>query len=528
MIGLLLRDTTLLAKYPLKESDFVDYEYQIKKVDEDGKAKTEDRKIGYNQLFKCIESAYTGGKQHMDPDDTVGAPIETIRLWVDRALPVNVEYYYNSIRKTTVLREAAKQGRYLPKYTWHGTDDIKTHELFNKIDLDDLITEVAAPMGQLVIDQNYGKGKSSWDSGCGSPNQYLIDYLEKKPWGVSTMSPLLNSLIHGWCRNTFYEIIASSGVGKSMMSYSNIAYGYLKELYDDGKWSETGNKQSCLYIGTEMDLKEQVLPQIACCAGYTNYQHAIKRSFTEDEWDRFSEAVERIYSSDSVFLVKESDYDRIKLGNLVDGYIKSHNIQAVFLDYMEVTSSMADKYKDDVKILNELAGYCKDVLSTKDIAMIAFAQANKNLGEMHLNEIDANCIKGSHTIHLKADVLIYLLPGGTHDYEYLLNANTYDDIKIHTALSAYEDKGIYNERYYQGMKNYKAPKPERIRKILIGDKCRPDTSKRGYCVWCFVEDGTLRWHDLFVTDSEYRLVNVAPTYLRDGEVTDSKSFKGGL
>lgn len=124
-----------------------------------------------------------------------------------------------------------------------------------------------------------------------------------------------------------------------MMSYSSMAYGYMKSFYENGKWFEMENNQSCLYVGTEMDLNTQVIPQIACCAGCCNYQHSIKKAFPPDEWNRFSESVKRLYESNSVFLENEPDYDRTRLGNLVSGHIKTNNIKAVFLDYMEVTSA---------------------------------------------------------------------------------------------------------------------------------------------------------------------------------------------
>ena len=374
-------------------------------------------------------------------------------------------------------------------------------------------------MGQVSIEQNYGLGKGNWDSTCGTPTSYLTEFLSTEPWGVTTFSPLLNTIIHGWCPNTFYEVIASSGAGKSMMSYSAMAYGYLNKFYEDGTWKDTMNTHSCLYIGTEMDIKSQVIPQIACCESESNYNLVKLLSFSEAQMRHYKEAIEYLYASNSIFLENEPDYNLAKLGNLVSGHIKKDHIQALFLDYMEVTSSMSDKYTDDVKVLNSLATYCKDNLATKDIAVIAFAQANKRLENINLCDIDSSSIKGSHTIHQKADVLMYLIPGGNDDQKTIHRANGYFPYET---TDQYIDKGIYSDI------NAKTLNPERIRKILIGDKCRPDTSKRGLCVWCFIEDGTLRWHDLFVTDSEYRIRDMESTYLCDGTEPNTISRKSFL
>ena len=202
------------------------------------------------------------------------------------------------------------------------------------------------------------------------------------------------------------------------------------------------------------------------------------------------------------------DYDIKSLEQLVNNYIQEYKISTVFLDYMEVTDSMEkDTKKQPAELLNDLAKACRNNLASKGIAVVAFAQANSNIESKPLFELDGSCVKTSHTLHLKADTTLFMVEGTDNDIDCLTKVNGGVDF-IRKFFDEYRDMGIY-----KGAFGSREIDPRRIRKILVGDKNRADSSKRGLCVWCFVENGTLRWHDLFVTDNCYRLQDIKPTVL---------------
>jgi len=208
-----------------------------------------------------------------------------------------------------------------------------------------------------------------------------------------------------------------------------------------------------------------------------------------------------------MFFENNPEYDFPWLENTVSGYIRKHKISTVFLDYMEVTGGVEkNTKKTPAELLNDLAKFCKNTLAKKGIAVVAFAQANTNMEKKKLSEIDSESIKTSHTMHMKADTVIYMMEGVNEDMKYLNEANPGFNFASEY-FNKYTKKGIYGKSMGDTID------PRRIRKLLIGEKNRADTSKRGLCVWCFVEDGNLRWHDLFVTDKNYRLVDIDPVTL---------------
>ena len=60
--------------------------------------------------------------------------------------------------------------------------------------------------------------------------------------------------------------------------------------------------------------------------------------------------------------------------------------------------------------------------------------------------------------------------------------------------------------------------PERIRKVLLKGKIRNCSVPSGTCLWCYVEPGTLRWHDLFVTNLKYKLMDLKGVIIKDGKI----------
>lgn len=292
-------------------------------------------------------------------------------------------------------------------------------------------------------------------------------------YGYNTMSPMLNEMIGGWRKNTFNLLVSSSGTGKSMMCFSNIAYGFASKLYADGKWKDNKglNENKVLYIGTHMDLHDECLPQIACCIGGLDYNRLLEDEFTEEEDARYYEALKIFCNDEKISLMDCKDYD----SNILKAMVESNDFKTVFIDCLEVAPSLGAFH------LEMLARFCKHTLA-KNRAIIATAQANTGLDRKKLSEINSDYIDVSNCLHHKADTLLFLIKGSQEDSIRLAKANSREV--------------------------FLGSEPERIRKILLKDKTRNCSVPSGTCLWCYVEPGTLRWHDLFITDSEYKIIDL--------------------
>jgi len=276
MLKYLIQDTAALTKYKFKNIDFEHREhigylddgkgnYYSKnggfierksgetdaafnaKLDKEGIAKFLD----YMATYKVIVDNYKAGKTVSTISDFEHG--DYINSYF-KCEAKNIDYYYDTIRKTTLLREAAKAGTILDAYIYH--DDIKgkleQRSNFKTISFDELKELVGTPIGNVLLDQGYGVSEDSWDFTQESPEEFLKKYMAAESWGHTTMSPMLNALTHGWQPNNFYEIVASSGCGKSMTAFSNLAYGFAEKYYSKTDWKDTNNEEKALYIGTEI------------------------------------------------------------------------------------------------------------------------------------------------------------------------------------------------------------------------------------------------------------------------------------
>lgn len=294
------------------------------------------------------------------------------------------------------------------------------------------------------------------------------------PHRYNTMSPILDEMIGGWKENSFNLLVSSSGTGKSMMCFSNIAHGFASKLYADGKWKDNKglNENKVLYIGTHMDLDMECIPQIVCCVGGLDYNRLLENEFTEEEDARYYEAYKVLHTDRKIFLKDCRDYD----SNILKAMVESDDFKTVFIDCLEVAPSLGAFH------LEMLARFCKHTLAkSMRRAIIATAQANTSLEKKKLSEINSDYIDVSNCLHHKADTLLFLIKGSKEDSVRLAKANP----------------GI----------TFPELEPERIRKILLKDKVKNCSAPSGTCLWGYF-DNTLRWHDLFLTDSEYKIIDV--------------------
>lgn len=294
------------------------------------------------------------------------------------------------------------------------------------------------------------------------------------PHRYNTMSPMLNEMIGGWKENSFNLLVSSSGTGKSIMCFSNIAHGFASKLYVDGKWKDNKglNENKVLYIGTHMDLHDECLPQIICCIGGLDYNKLLENEFTEEEDERYYEALKIFCNDEKISLMDCKNYD----SNILKAMVGSNDFKTVFIDCLEVAPGLG------AFDLEMLARFCKHTLAkSMKRAIIATAQANTSLERKKLSEISSDYIDVSNCLHHKADTLLFLIKGSQEDSIRLAKANP--------------------------GKTFPELEPERIRKILLKDKVKYCYAPSETCLWGYF-DNTLRWHDLFVTDSDYKIIDV--------------------
>ena len=98
-----------------------------------------------------------------------------------------------------------------------------------------------------------------------------------------------------------------------------------------------------LYFGTELKLKEEVQPILWSVVSGVESGKIKKHKLTQAEKERVEHAIEIIEQS-QLYLEREPDYDCMFLENMIERYVTKFGVQAVMIDYVELTPPMIGEY----------------------------------------------------------------------------------------------------------------------------------------------------------------------------------------
>ena len=220
---------------------------------------------------------------------------------VENAEPASFDYYYNRMKKMTLLR----------MFDTHGIDVSEIYDPNNIIDLkkrqqqedffDNSSIQVLADLVQDKIDairSEYVDG--SWGEAyeAGDGLSELIADLEKHPEvGIPLYGPLINTVTRGARLKKFYLRSGATGAGKSRAMIADTCYIGCNKIYDDiFGWISSGVSQPVLYITTELELTEVQTMMVAFVSN-VNEEHILNGQYIGDEKERVQEAIKIIKDS---------------------------------------------------------------------------------------------------------------------------------------------------------------------------------------------------------------------------------------
>ena len=220
----------------------------------------------------------------------------------DNAEPASFDYYYNRLKKMTLLRVLDNNGinvSYI--YDPDNITDLKKRQQQEDY-LDNTTIEKIAEIIQDRLDEikaEYIDG--SWGEAyeAGEGLEELINELEKTPEvGVPLYGPLINTVTRGARLKKFYLRSAPTGQGKSRSMIADACYIACTKIYDDVfGWISAGVSQPVLFITTEQELTEIQTMMVAFISN-VNEEHILNGRYENDERERINEAIKiNMYST---------------------------------------------------------------------------------------------------------------------------------------------------------------------------------------------------------------------------------------
>ena len=466
-------------------------------------------------LFTCIVNLFSQGlevikvsdiESYLSKNDLAGHNLffekENDIEWINDVFNEgdvnNFDYYYSLVRKLSLLRSYLSQG-------------VNVTELLNMDELDNNLLKMQQEKFDLMtlddIKRYFDKKNSNVkkrfcskeDNKSRKSGENALELRERlkelPPYGFNLESGFLNTITRGALPKKFFLETRDSGCGKSRNAIKRLIGICSPYLWDfkENKYIENLNYKgnSGLYIGTEMDLEEEIEPIIWAFISGIEQDKIMENDLTEEEEERLNLAME--YSAEmQLFMEDEDNYDLAYLWSTIEQYKEDNNICAVAIDYLELTSALSGEYaqttrgmnvREDQVLLN-LSKEVKSMCNTFDITIFGYTQTTDEARTMGYR--DQRAVKGARSLPNKVDVGITVFEPTKKELELLETMIRKVQRGINTKLIPNACYTIYKNR---------------------------GTKYKDLKIWGYNDLGTGRFIDMFVTDKYYNPVKLEKTFI---------------
>ncbi len=400
----------------------------------------------------------------------------------------NFDYYYETTKKFTLLREYANIGYdvswiYDPDELNQQIRERKT-QYFNSlslVDIADLIDERIDRVRATYVDGSTNEAVNASDG-----IEEMFDQLLQRPdFGQPLYGKLVNTVTRGMRLGCFYLRSAATGVGKTRSLVADMCNCACDEIFDGKEWIDNGPALPALFISTELELEELQTQMMAFISGVDEY-YILNRTLEFEELERVKKAIE-IIKRMPLYVEVIPDFNLKDIENCIKRAIRIYGVQYVALDYIHTSMKILEeitrrsggvRLRED-NILFLLSVKLKDIATQYNVFIISATQLN---GEFKKEEMpDQTLLRGAKAIADKCDWGAVMLDVTATDLEKLENVLEDGMTKPNLKMSIYKNRrGRYTKCF----------------------------------LWMYADKGTCRFDGLFLTDWNYELININDVQIR--------------
>ena len=410
----------------------------------------------------------------------------------------NYEYYYNRIRKLSLLRNYMQEGQDVSGILdMEEIDHIiikQQQEKFEVMTLNEIQRyfdkKVFNIKEKFLVKDSTKRRKSGDDA-----DELRIRMKESPCYGYGLESLYLNTLTRGALKKAFFLETRDSGKGKSRCAIQRLLLICSPYLWDDEKNdfipNPNGQDNVGLYIGTEMELYEELEPMIwAFISGVEEYK-ITEDILTPEEDERVNKAMQ--YSKQAkLYLEDEANYDLAYIWNTVDRYKRNFGLDALAIDYLELTVGLTAEYvqstrgmtaREDQVLLN-LSTSVKDLAKEYNITVFGYTQSTDEARTLGVR--DQRAVKGAKSLPNKANVGITVFTPTKKELE-LIQPLIKKGRGLNSTITPNTCYTIYKNRFGKITQEVK--------------------------IWCYQNLGNMKTIDLFCTNRDYEPISIDKTYI---------------
>lgn len=252
----------------------------------------------------------------------------------ENAKPLSFDYYYNRLKKMSLLRAYDKFG--IDVSFIYDPDNILDVEK-KQLQEDNLDNSSLEHIAQLVDDRieeikyEYVNDVEGQATPAGDGIFEMLDELEKHPIAGSPLfGPLINTVTRGARLKKFYLRSAATGTGKTRSMIADSCYIACNKIYDNnfGSWIKNGIQEPVLFITTEQD-KNEIQTMMLAFLSCVNEEHIVYNEYQGDEKERVLEAA-RIIKESPLYIRELPDFSLQDVENEIKKGIRDHDVKYVF------------------------------------------------------------------------------------------------------------------------------------------------------------------------------------------------------
>ena len=440
--------------------------------------------LGANEITIESISDFLSTKPESQAIFNVNKGEEWLKAVAEKALPSAFDFYYNRMKKMTLLRTYEKYG--IDVTFIYDPDLIDTKKLqLQEEELDNLTLEQIADKVDTMVESiriNYVSRSFGETHHAGEGIDALIDRLMTYPEvGSPLYGRFINRVTRGARLKKFYLRSAATGVGKSRTMIADCCYLGADMIYDPMLgWIGNGVAEPCLYISTEQELEEIQTMMIAFLS-CVDEEHIINNQYEGDELQRVRKAAD-ILKHSPIYVEELPDFSLQDIEDTIKKNLRENNVKYIFHDYIHTSIKILEeitrrsggvKLRED-NVLFMLSIKLKDLCNKYDIFIESATQLNADYQESETP--DQNLLRGAKSIADKIDygsILLKVTQKDIDSLETLIKDNGLEqpDLK----LSVYKNR---RGRYV------------------------------GIYLWCKADLSTCRVNPMYATDWRYQFVPI--------------------
>lgn len=465
-------------KYQLGVNDFPDkftknIFISIVNIYDDGGAKSIkpvdiENSLSFNEVSKNIFISNHG--------------IEYLNDALELSSPDNFDYYYNRLKKINLLNDLQKSGIDISEFYQEDLakkDAFKINEKFDELEIKDIIDAIKKKL--LKLENEYHTDDSTESSNIEEGLDELFESIRRgDEIGVPLAGDIFNEIVSGAVPGKLYIRSAQSGLGKTrsaVIDACKLAFP-VSFNWETDRWELTGSNQKVLFIATEQN-KQEIQKMVFSYVSGINESRFKYGEFNTKELKVIEQTRELFSKFKDNFIITRMPNPTIELINLI---VRENCIiygcKYVFYDYIFISPSIIQEFKGvnlrNDEILLMMGNALKNLAVELNVFVMTATQVNANADDNEKIRNESSLAGGRATIN-KADVGVIMARPTKQELDYLQEVHLITSIIPNVVTDVY--------------------------KVRSGEW----TQVR---IWSYIDLGTLRKIDLFVTDARFQVINI--------------------